>query len=113
MAATLNVQFTNPADVGASAGAVQAIVQQAFAEWVGHFDYTTGTYTINVSFRAPSQPADALLQYPAPTDFEGAYVSTNDVVVGKVGPYKTPLYGQRLGLALTGRGAGPAEPGTL
>ncbi len=113
MAATLNVQFTDPADAGASAGAIRAVVQQAFAEWVRHFDYTTGNYTINVSFRAPSQPADASLQYPAPTTFEGSYVSTNDVVVGGVGPYNFPLYGQRLGLALTGRGVGPTDTGTL
>jgi len=113
MAATLNVQFTNPSDAGAQAGAVQAVVQQAFAEWVRHFDYTASTYTINVSFRALSQPADASLQYPSPTVFSGAYVSTNDVVVGNVGPYNAARYGQRLGLALTGRGAGPADPGTL
>ncbi len=113
MAATLNVQFTDPADAGASAGAVQAVVQQAFAEWVRHFDYTTGSYSIAVSFRAPSQPADASLQYPAPKVYSGFYVSTNDVVVGTVGLYNTPLYGQRLGLALTGRGSGPADTGTL
>ncbi len=113
MTATLNVQFTNPADAGASAGAVQAVVQQAFAEWTRHFDYTVGTYTIDVSFQAPSQPADASLQYPSPPVFEGSYVAANDVVVGKVGPYKTPVFGQRLGLALTGRGVGPADPGTL
>lgn len=113
MAATLNVQFANPADAGASAEAVRAVVQQAFAEWVRHFDYTTGTYTINVSFRALSQPADAFLQYPPPAVFDGSYVSTNDVIVGKVGPYNLARYGQRLGLALTGRGTGPADPGTL
>ena len=113
MVATLNVQFANPGDAGASAGAVQAVVQQAFAEWVRHFDYTTGNYTINVSFRAPSQPADASLQYPAPTVFDGFYVSTNDVIVGRSGPYDGARYGQRLGLALTGRGAGPADTGTL
>ncbi len=113
MAATLNVQFTDPSDAGLQAGAVQAVVQQAFAEWTRHFDYTAGTYTINVSFRAPSQPADASLRYPPPTTYEGSYVSTNDVVVGKVGPYNAARYGQRLGLALTGRGAGPAGPGTL
>ena len=113
MAATLNVQFTDPADAGASAGAVQAVVQQAFAEWVRHFDYTTGTYAINVSFQAPSQPADASLQYSPPAVFDGSYVSTNDVIVGKVGPYNLARYGQRLGLALTGRGVGPADTGTL
>ncbi len=113
MTATLNVQFTDPADAGASAGAVQAVVQQAFAEWTRHFDYTTGSYTINVSFRAPSQPADASLQYPAPGPSEGFNVSINDVVVGKSGPYSVAQFGQRLGLALTGRSVGPADPGTL
>lgn len=113
MAATLNVQFTDPSDAGPQASAVQAVVQQAFAEWVRHFDYTAGAYTINVSFRAPSQPADVSLHYPDPKAFEGAYVSTNDVVVGNAGPYKVALFGQRLGLALVGRGAGPADPGIL
>ncbi len=113
MTATLNVQFTNPADAGTSAGAVQAVVQQAFAEWTRHFDYTAGTYTIDVSFQARSQPADASLQYPPPTAYAGFNVSTNDVIVGTIGPYNMARYGQRLGLALTGRGAGPADPGTL
>ncbi len=113
MAATLNVQFANPGDAGALAGAVQAVVQQAFAGWLQHFDYTTGTYTINVSFRAASQPADASLQYPAPPAFEGFRVTTNDVVVGSAGPNEVSQYGELLGLALTGRGAGPADPGTL
>ena len=108
MTATLNVQFANPADAGALAGAVQAAVQQAFAGWLQHFDYTTGTYTFNVSFRAPSQPADASLRFPSPAAFEGFSVTTNNVVVSQNG-----LYAERLGLALTGRGAGPADPGTL
>ena len=113
MAATLNVQFANPGDAGASAGAVQAVVQQAFAGWLQHFDYTTGTYTINVSFQAPSQPADASLQYPAPGPSAGFNLSVNDVVVGQSGPYSVSQFGQRLGLALTGRGVGPAVSGTL
>ncbi len=113
MAATLTVQFTNPAEAGASMDAVRAVVQQAFAEWVRHFDYTTGNYSINVSFRAESQAADASLQYPAPAVFGGFYVSTNEVVVGTVGQYHAALYGQRLGFALTGRGIGPADTGTL
>ncbi len=114
MPATLNVQFTDPADPTLpSPEPIRAVLTQAFNEWTRHFDYTAGTYTINVSFRAPTQPADASLQYPPPTVFSGSYVSTNDVVVGKVRPYSSPRYGQRLGLALTGRGAGPANPGTL
>ena len=108
MVATLNVQFADPGDAGALAGTVQAVVQQAFAGWLQHFDYTTGTYTFNVSFRAPSQPADASLQFPSPAAFEGFSVTTNNVVVSQNG-----LYAERLGLALTGRGAGPADPGTL
>lgn len=108
MAATLNVRFTDPSDVVTQAGVVQAVVQAAFADWVRHFDYTTGTYTLNVSFRAPSQPADASLRFPSPAAFEGISVTTNNVVVSQNG-----LYAERLGLALTGRGAGPADPGTL
>ncbi len=111
MAATLNVQFADapPSDPAP----LRNVVLQAFQEWTRHFDYTAGSYTINVSFRAPFQLADAALQYPRPAVLDGAYVSTNDVIVGKVGPYNTARYGQRLGLALTGRGTGPADPGTL
>ena len=111
MAATLNVQFLGAGS--SDTGPLLAVIQQAFAEWTRHFDYTTGSYDISVSFGAATQPADASLQYPSPAVFEGSYVSTNDVPVGRVGPYNTSRYGQRLGLALTGRGTGPADPGTL
>ncbi len=114
MAASLIVRFTDvPAVSDPNQDAVRSAVQTAFNEWTRHFDYTVGTYTIDVSFRALSQPADASLRYSSPAVFSGSYVSTNDVVVGKIGPYSSSRYGQRLGLALTGRGAGPADPGTL
>jgi len=60
--ATLNVQFIGPptADL-ATPGTVLSAVKLAFSEWLRHFDYTAGLYTINVSFRAATQPADAFL----------------------------------------------------
>ena len=101
MAATLNVQFTVPADAGASAEAVRTVVQQAFAEWVRHFDYTTGNYSINVSFRAFIQPADVSLD----PNRDGSVV---------VRPRNGgSIYGETLGFGLTGRGAGPTGAGTL
>ena len=111
MAATLNVQFINtpPSDPAP----LRNVVLQAFQEWTRHFDYTSGNYTINVSFRAATQPADVSLTYPPPASLGGYNVTTNDVAVGTAGPYSTPRYGQRLGLALTGRGVGPSDPGTL
>lgn len=50
MAATLNVGFTDPSVPSGQAGTIQAAVQAAFAEWVRHFDYTAGSYTIQVTF---------------------------------------------------------------
>lgn len=111
MAATLNVQFLGAGS--SDTGPLLAVIQQAFAEWTRHFDYTTGSYDISVSFGAATQPADVSLTYPSPASFSGYKVSTNDVAVGTVGPYRTPRFGQRLGLALTGRGVGPSDPGTL
>jgi len=109
--ATLNVQFV---DAGPSdTGPLLAVVQQAFAEWTRHFDYTTGSYNIRVSFGAATQPADVSLRYPPPASLGSYNISTNDVPVGMAGPYRTSRYGQRLGLALTGRGVGPSDPGTL
>ena len=62
MPATLNVQFTDPADPTLpSPEPIRAVLTQAFNEWTRHFDYTAGTYTINVSFRAVVQPADVSL----------------------------------------------------
>jgi len=106
VAATLNVQFLGAGS--SDTGPLLAVIQQAFAEWTRHFDYTTGSYDINVSFRAATQPADVSLTYPPPASFGGYNVTTNDVAVSR-----TPRYGQRLGLALTGRGVGPSDPGTL
>ena len=52
MTASLNVQFTDPPVAGGpDPGAVVFAVNQAFDEWIKHFDYTAGAYTINVSFR--------------------------------------------------------------
>jgi len=111
VAATLNVQFLGAGS--SDTGPLLAVVQQAFAEWTRHFDYTTGRYDISVSFGAATQPADVSLAYPPPASLGGYNVTTNDVAVGTAGPYRTPRYGQRLGLALTGRGVGPSDPGTL
>jgi len=62
MPATLNVKFTDPADPTLpSPEPIRAVLTQAFNEWTRHFDYTAGTYTINVSFRAVVQPADVSL----------------------------------------------------
>lgn len=62
MAATLNVQFIDPPDPTLpSPEPIRAVLTQAFNEWTRHFDYTTGSYTINVSFRALTQPADVSL----------------------------------------------------
>ncbi len=117
MVATLNVQFV---DAGSSdTGPLLAVVQQAFAEWTRHFDYTTGSYNLRVSFGAATKPADVSLTYPPPASLGGYNVSTNDVAVGMAGPYRTSRYGQRLGLALTGHGVGrptrapcPSTPAT-
>ena len=101
MAATLNVQLTDPADAGASAGAVQEVVQQAFSEWLRHLDYTTGNYSTNVSFRAFIQPADVSLD----ANRDGSVV---------VRPRNSgSIYGETLGFGLTGCGAGPTGAGTL
>lgn len=61
MAATLNVQFADAPRSGSTP--LRNVVLQAFQEWVRHFDYTTGNYTINVSFQAAGQPADVSLNY--------------------------------------------------
>lgn len=62
MTASLNVQFTDPPVAGGpDPSAVAYAVNQAFDEWIKHFDYTAGAYTINVSFRAAIQPADVSL----------------------------------------------------
>jgi hypothetical protein len=60
--ATLNVQFIDPPDPALpSPEPIRTVLTQAFNEWTRHFDYTTGSYTINVSFRAFTQPADVSL----------------------------------------------------
>ncbi len=62
MAAAVNIQFIDPpgVDLGIQ-GTVQFALNLAFSEWIRHFDYTVGAYTINVSFRAVTQPTDAVL----------------------------------------------------
>jgi len=110
MAATLNILFidTPPSDPTP----LRNVIFQAFQDWTRHFDYTTGSYTIDVSFQAASQPTDVLLAYPSANipSFVGYNLSTNDVFVGPHGPGQ---YAQRLGLGLTGRGTGPSDPGAL
>ena len=100
MAATLNVQFADnpPSDPTP----LRNVVLQAFQEWTRHFDYTTGNYAINVSFRAFIQPADVSLDYNG---------GGNSVVV-RPRP-DANIYGEALGFGLTGRGAGPTGTGTL
>lgn len=100
MAATLNVQFADapPSDPAP----LRDVVLQAFQEWTRHFDYTTGNYTINVSFRAAGQPTDVSLDY----NDQG-----NSVVVRPRS--NADLYGSALGFGLAGRGAGPTGVGTL
>lgn len=99
MAATLNVQF---ADVPFSDPApLRNVVLQAFQEWARHFDYTAGSYTITVSFRAFTQPADVFLS-----------ANQNNGVVVRPQPGGS-IYGAAFGFGLTGRGAGPADIGTL
>ena len=62
MAAQLNVQFTDPPAVGdPSQGAVRFAVETAFNEWTRHFDYTAGTYTINVTYKYVVAAQDAAL----------------------------------------------------
>lgn len=73
MAASLIVRFADvPAVSDPNQDAVRSAVQTAFNEWTRHFDYTVGTYTIDVSFRALSQPADASLRYSSPAVFSGS-----------------------------------------
>ena len=52
MTASLIVQFADaPAPGDPSQDAVRSAVAAAFSEWTRHFDYTAGTYTINVTYR--------------------------------------------------------------
>ena len=62
MAAAVNIQFIDPqgVDLGIQ-GTVQFALNLAFGEWIRQFDYTVGAYNINVSFRALTQPTDAVL----------------------------------------------------
>jgi len=94
MAATLNVQFTDPADPTLpSPEPIRSVLTQAFNEWTRHFDFTTGTYTINVSFRAGVQPADVSLNAQDLTQV-GARLGKNVLV-------------QSFGLRFAGRTADP------
>jgi len=95
MAATLNVQFTDPVDPALpSPEPIRAALTQAFNEWTRHFDYTTGAFTINVSFRALTQPADVSLN--ANDSTRVGFKSGNNVLV------------QSFGLQFAGRTADPA-----
>lgn len=101
MAATLNVQFTEGADFAAyGLDRVEAVVRQAFNEWSRHFDYTTGNYTINVSFRARLQPTDVRLS-------GDSYVKVSPNGRG-LGTYETGF-----GLSLAGRSGRLAPAPTL
>ncbi len=91
MVATLDVQFTDPADLGSRGPEpIRTVLTQAFNEWARHFDYTAGTSTINVSFRALTQPADVSLNAQDLTK-----VGSGDVLV------------QSFGLRFVGRTADP------
>lgn len=62
MAASLIVQFANdPIPGDPNPDAVRSAVAAAFSEWTRHFDDTAGVFTISVSFRAGTQPADVRL----------------------------------------------------
>ncbi len=59
MAASLIVQFADgPIPGDPNQDAARSAVAAAFGEWTRHFDDTAGVFTINVSFRAGTQPAD-------------------------------------------------------
>ncbi len=92
MAATFNIQYDKTSVAGLDTGPVNAIVQQALAAWVQRFDYTTGSYTLNVNFGATIN-SDASLAL-------GSYTT--------IKPDKyTPVVAPSFGLALAGRSPGP------
>jgi len=62
MTASLTVQFTDaPAASDPNQDAVRFAVQAAFDEWTRHFDYTAGTYSINVTYKYVALAQDAAL----------------------------------------------------
>ena len=57
MTANVTVNFVDapkPGDPVPDQAALQAAAVTAFSAWARHFDYTTGTYAINVSFQPPA-----------------------------------------------------------
>jgi len=94
MAATLNVQFTDPGDLGSQGSApLTNAIATAFSAWTRHFDAASGSYTINVSFRSATQPLDVSLV-------------TSGVAFAKVGtePAVNPNRNQTTDLAETSLG---------
>jgi len=98
VAATLNVQFIGAADPSLpSPEPIRAVLTQAFNEWIRHFDYTAGAYTINVVLGTAGFSQDATL--------------TRDTYV-QVGTSSTRFIDETaFGLGFAGRsGASPAVP---
>jgi len=93
VAAALDIRFVDPTvPASVSAYQVSAALETAFKEWTRHFDYTVGSYVINVSLQTgPS--TDASL---AVTDFS---------LVGTEG--KSRVIAPSFGLAVAGRAAAP------
>jgi len=62
VAASLIVQFVDsPTPGDPNQDAVRSAVAAAFGEWTRHFDYTAGTYTINVTYRGALAQDAALI----------------------------------------------------
>ena len=98
MAASLDVEFTNPgASSPGSLDATRTIIVSAFQAWTRRFDYTNGTYAINVIFDNGVAPDDATLR--------------GDTYVQVGTSAGTPIVETLLGLDLNGRnGTAPAMP---
>ena len=90
MPASLTVAFNNPSDaITPGAASVVAVLQQAFAAWIGNFDYTTGSYTLDLRSDSKTTPVDFAISGQVGT------------TIGAPG-YNTPVESS-FGLALTGR----------
>ena len=104
MAASLNVQFTDPPDPALpNPIPIAAVLSQAFAAWTQHFDYTTGAYTVNVSFRALTQPPDLSLSLSGTT-----FANTPVAQIQSVSRVETSF-----GLAVADRAYDPATSTAL
>ena len=98
MAASLDIRFINPGTfTNGSLEATRGIIVAAFQAWTRHFDYTNGTYAINVTFDNAVAPADARLR--------------GDTFVQVGTSAGTPVVETLFGLNLGGRnGTAPAMP---